>query len=90
MEANQSDPVAKETARYDRGRSKIRPEQDSRVLRTNAIAPASGKRQPLMTSDVVIERELVGMWPLPDRIHFLGALIVHVGAQQLFGKYVAL
>ena len=39
-------------------------------------------------SDVVVQRELVGMGPQADCVNFLLAFVFHIVTQQLFGEHI--
>src|SRR5580658_7025826 len=60
--------------------------------RAHASPPASraGGWGDSRASDVVIERELVGVWPQPDGIRFVPAFVIDERLDQFFGEHIAL
>ena len=44
----------------------------------------------MLQLNVVVKHKLVRMWPQPHRVHFLRALVVDIGGDQLLGERVAL
>src|SRR5215831_11664351 len=44
----------------------------------------------ILQLNVVIEHKLMRMWPQPHRVHFLRALVIDIGGDQLLGERVAL
>ena len=65
------------------------------------VAPLSAKikewaalRGPLVVNfpylNVVVQRELVGMRPQADGIHFFDTLVINVGAEQFLGEDISL
>ena len=52
--------------------------------------PGQGLAFCLLSSDVVVEREFVGMGPCADRLNFIFDLVVNPGFDQLLGEDVSL